>query len=82
MNKKQWYILSITSYLLAGLMMHTSLQWKGICSLEEVRMTAIVICLKGEIFAPFPYLLIGFATAFLICGILHKKDEVKIVFEK
>jgi len=75
MNQKQWYVLSIVSYLASILFVKISLQWKGYCNLDAVTMSNIFSCIRGEIFSPFVYLLYFFGFAFLICALLEPKKK-------
>jgi len=71
MNKIQWYALSIFSFLMGILFAYISLQWKGLCMLDEVDMLNIFSCVRGEIFAPFPYIFFGLMTIFCILALLE-----------
>ena len=76
MNTKQWYVLSISSYLLAILFVRISLQWKGFCDVfDEVTMSNIFSCIRGEIFAPFPYIFFTLGIVFLILAWLEPKKK-------
>ena len=72
MNKKQWYVLSITSYLLGMLFIYISLQWKTACGFDKVDMLNIFSCVRGEVFAPFPYIFVSLGLAFMFCAWLEK----------
>lgn len=75
MNKKQWYVLSISSYLLSVLFVFISLQWKSVCDVfGEATMSNIFSCIRGEIFAPYPYIFFTLGIVFMILAWLeHKK---------
>lgn len=72
MKKSQWLILSISSNLLGGLFMKISLQWKLLCNaFGEATMSNIFACIRGEIFAPLPYIFFGLSTILFICFCLE-----------
>jgi len=72
MKKSQWLVLSLASTLLSSLFVKISLQWKLFCVIGgEATMSNIFACIRGEIFAPFPYIFYGLGTIFLICFFLE-----------
>lgn len=71
MNRKQWFALTIGFYLIGFWMSLISSQWKLLCSLDSVTMVNIVSCIRGHIFAPYPYIFFVLGLAFLICGFLE-----------
>jgi len=73
MNKKQWIVFTIFSYLLAMLFVKISMQWKGYCNLDELLMSNIFSCIRGEIFAPYPYIFFTLGIIFMICASLESK---------
>ncbi len=74
MNKKQWNVMGVAFALIGMLFIRMSLQWKNMCGLmDEVTMLEIVLCIKGEIFAPYPYIFFGMAIVFMICSWLEEK---------
>jgi len=76
MNKKQWYALSIFFFLLGMLFVSISLQWKGNCNMfGEVEMSNIFSCVRGEIFAPFPYIFFGLMIIFQILAWLEPNKK-------
>ena len=75
MNKKQWNILAIVFEMLAIIFVKISLQWKSRCGLDDVSMTNIFSCIRGEIFAPFPYIFFAMGVTFFICGLLESNKE-------
>ena len=82
MNKKQWNVFAIASYLLGILFAKISLQWKGTCGLEDVNMMNIFSCVRGEIFAPFPYIFFALGLVCFICAWLEPKTKNEISKEK
>jgi len=72
MNKSQWSVFAIGSHALAFLMIKISLQWKGYCGLDVVDMTNIYACIRGEVFAPYPYIFFGLGIIFMIVAFLEK----------
>jgi hypothetical protein len=75
MDKKQWYILSGASFFLSYLFIKISLEWKARCELDEVIMTNIFACIRGEIFSPLPYIFLVFGLAFILCSWLEGKKK-------
>ena len=73
MNKKQWNVLSIASTLFAMLFMGISLQWKNMCSTLITQKLQNYACMRGEIFAPYPYIFFGLVIVFIICSSLENK---------
>ncbi|GAH32687.1 unnamed protein product [marine sediment metagenome] len=74
MRKIQWWVLSIASYLLGILFAGISLQWKGYCEMfGEVEMSNIFACVRGEIFAPFPYIFFTFGLVFMMMAWMEKE---------
>ena len=76
MNRNQLYTLSIFFILLAILFISISLQWKISCDMSsEVTMPNIFSCVRGEIFAPYPYIFFGLGLVFQILAWLEPKKK-------
>ena len=76
MNRSQWNVLSIFSYLLGFLFVKISLQWKGFCAtLGGGIMSNSLTCIRGEIFAPYPYIFFTLGFVFLILAWLEPKKK-------
>ena len=73
MNRNQWFVIAIGLYLIGMLLMNISLQWQVNCGSlgYEVSMT----CIRGQIFAPYPYIFFGLGLIFSICGLLEPKKK-------
>jgi len=76
MNRNQWYVLSIASYLLAWLFSYISSQWKSFCytGVQETFNT-LQACVRGDIFAPYPYIFFTLGLVFLILAWLEPKKK-------
>lgn len=73
MKRNQWYVLSVASYLLGMLFVRISLGWKQICEFDVVNMMNIFSCIRGEIFAPYPYIFFALGFVFIILGFMEKE---------
>jgi len=56
MKSNQWYIMSATSFILGNLLAYISMQSK------------LLGLVRGDIFAPFPYIFFTLTISFIICG--------------
>jgi len=79
MRKSQWIVLSLGSYFLAMLMMRISLQWKILCNtlIMQESSNTLQACVRGDIFAPFPYIFYTLSTVLFICFLLEFCKENK-----
>ena len=76
MNKKQWIVLSVFSYLLGFFFTKISMSSKISCiASDSVSIPSIYYCVRGEVFAPFPYLLFGLGFIFMILAWLEPKKK-------
>ncbi len=73
MNKIQWTVLSIASYLLAILFMRISLQWRAICDLMNTETFKLVACIRADTFAAYPYIFFVLGIVFMILCFLEKE---------
>ena len=77
MNKKQWYALSIWSFLMGMLFEKMALFWKGLCNnavfIEEVSNVDIYVCVRDVVFSSWVYVWFGLMLVFLVCAWLEAK---------
>ena len=76
MNKKQWYVLSGTSYFLAIIFMFISTQWRNFClTFTPETFNTLEACVRSHIFAPYPYIFLTLGVVFIILAFLEPKKK-------
>lgn len=76
MNKKQWYVLSGTSFILAGLFMTFAQSYNLNCSLfGENTAYNIIKCVGSDLFLAFIFIFLALGIALFVCARIEPKNK-------